>query len=111
MSSALEVVWTELALRDLLQIFDHVEAEAPMAARKLFDRIAEHARKLHTLPLRGRVVPELARYDVKSFHELIIPPFRLIYRIDPDRVVVYGVFDGRRNLEDVILARVSLPLH
>jgi toxin ParE1/3/4 len=111
MSSVLEVVWTELALRDLLQIFDYVEAEAPIAARKLFDRIAEHARKLQTLPLRGRVVPELARYEVKSFRELIIPPYRLIYRVDQDRVVVYGVFDGRRNLEDVILARVSPPLH
>ncbi|MEA2562034.1 MAG: toxin ParE1/3/4 [Acidobacteriota bacterium] len=111
MSSALEVVWTELALRDLLQIFEYVEGDAPIAARKLFDRIVDHARKLQTLPLRGRVVPELARYEVKSFRELIIPPFRLIYRADPDRVVVYGVFDGRRNLEDVILARVSPPLH
>ena len=111
MSSPLEVVWTEIAVRDLLQIFDYIELDAPMAARRLFDRIVEHARNLQTLPLRGRLVPELAKYEVKSFRELIIPPYRLIYRVATDRVIVYGVFDGRRNLEDILLGRVSLPLH
>ncbi|HWM89939.1 MAG TPA: type II toxin-antitoxin system RelE/ParE family toxin [Thermoanaerobaculia bacterium] len=111
MSSELEVLWIDLALRDLQQIFEYVAAEAPTAARKLFGRITEHSRALEKFPLRGRVVPELARYEVKSFRELIIPPYRLIYLVDQDRVIIYGVFDGRRNLEDVILSRVSLPLH
>lgn len=107
MSPSFEVLWSEIAIRDLEQIVDYiVEQDAPMAASRLFDRIVEHSEALRTLPFRGRVVPELARFEVENYRELIISPFRLIYRIDADQVLVLGVFDGRRDLEDILLSRV-----
>jgi hypothetical protein len=36
----------------------------------------------------------------------VIAPYRLVYRADADRVLVLGVFDSRRNLEDVLLSRL-----
>ena len=101
-----EVFWSDIAIRDLDQIIGFVEREAPLAARRLFDRIVERARTLERLPWRGRVVPELARFDITPYRELIIAPFRLIYRIRENSVLVVAVFDGRRNLEDVLLARI-----
>jgi hypothetical protein len=40
------------------------------------------------------------------YRELQIPPWRLVYRVYDDKVVVLGIFDSRRNLEDVILSRL-----
>jgi addiction module RelE/StbE family toxin len=101
-----EVLWTEVAIRDLEQIVDYVAQEAPIAAQRIFDSIAERARTLNTLPLRGRIVPELARFEIQIYRELIIPPYRLLYRVTTDHVFVVGVFDSRRNLEDILLQRV-----
>lgn len=101
-----EVLWTEVAIRDLEQIVDYVAQEAPMAAQRVFDSIAEHSRTLDSLPLRGRIVPELAKLEITSYRELIISPYRLLYRLSSNRVFVVGVFDSRRNLEDILLNRV-----
>lgn len=102
-----EVFWSEIAVRDLERIIDFVDREAPLAAQRLLEEIAERARTLEHLPLRGRIVPELARFEITTHRELLVNPYRLIYRIDAGRVWVIAVFDGRRNLEDVLLARVT----
>ena len=100
-----EVLWSEVAIQDLERIVDFIEQEAPIAAQRIFDKVAERSRALETLPFRGRVVPELARYEVATYRELIIPPNRLMYRVDGDRVLVVAVFDSRRDLEDILLSR------
>lgn len=100
-----EVLWSEVAIQDLERIVDFIEREAPMAAQRIFDEVAERSRALEALPFRGRVVPELARYEVTTYRELIIPPYRLMYRIDGNRVLVVAVFDSRRDLEDILLSR------
>ena len=102
-----EVLWTEAAIRDLERIVDYIEWEAPIAAQRLFDEVREKSQSLDSLPYRGRIVPELARFEIITFRELILRPFRLLYRIDGPRVLVVAFFDGRRNLEDVILARLT----
>ena len=100
------VFWAETAIRDLEEIVDYVEQDAPMAAQRIFDKTTEHAKTLDSMPLRGRIVPELAQFEIAIYRELIIPPYRLIYRPSTDQVLVVGVFDSRRNLEDILLARV-----
>jgi plasmid stabilization system protein ParE len=105
-----EVFWAEAAIRDLEEIVDFIEREAaPMAAQRLFNRMKRRSATLESLPARGRIVPELARHDIKIYRELILPPHRLIYRIEAHRVLVVAVFDGRRDLEDVLLARLMRP--
>jgi toxin ParE1/3/4 len=100
-----EVFWSEAAIQDLERAVDFIAQEAPLAAERLFDAIAEKSTTLQSLPLRGRIVPELARFEIATYRELV-PPFRLLYRIDAKRVLVVAFFDSRRNLEDVILARL-----
>jgi len=43
---------------------------------------------------------------VGHYRELIIPPWRVIYRFSGDTVYVLSVLDSRRNLEDVLLERL-----
>ena len=64
------------------------------------------AARLESEPRRGRIVPELARFGIRTWRELIVRPYRIVYRIDGDTVAVLAVFDGRRELEDVLLERL-----
>ena len=64
------------------------------------------AKSLSTLAERGRIVPELARLHVQEYRELVIPPYRLVYRIRDTRVLVLAFLDARRSLEDALLDRL-----
>jgi len=55
--------------------------------------------------LQGRIVPELQYYSILTYRELINPPWRIMYKIEGNKVWVLAVFDGRRNLEDLLLDR------
>jgi len=100
------VEWADVARRDLDEICAHISKDSLTAALRLADRIEERAAALESMPYRGRVPPELERFRLQIYRELLITPFRLVYRVYGDKVVVLGVFDGRRNLEDVLLARL-----
>ena len=100
------VEWADVARRDLDEISAFISKDSLTAALRLADRIEDRAAALESMPRRGRVPPELERFGLQIYRELLITPFRLVYRIYEDKVVVLGVFDGRRNLEDVILGRL-----
>jgi len=101
------VVWTKTAEADLECIVDFIADGSIDAAYTVFTRIREQGVTLANFPRKGRVVPELHLHGITQYHELVIPPWRIIYRIDGDTVYVTSVFDSRRNLEDLLLERVS----
>jgi len=41
-----------------------------------------------------------------QYRELVIPPWRLIYRIDERKIYVLSVIDSRQNVEDILLNRL-----
>ena len=61
-------------------------------------------RSLSFFSHRGRQVPELTDPHLR---ELIVPLYRLIYRIDPDAVWVLALVHGRRDFGTVWVDRVS----
>ncbi|WP_370693612.1 type II toxin-antitoxin system RelE/ParE family toxin [Nitrospira tepida] len=65
---------------------------------------------MERFPERGRIVPELHQIGIDFLRELVISPYRLLYRIDHRAVHVLAVFDGRRNLEDLVLERALRAL-
>jgi toxin ParE1/3/4 len=104
---ASKVVWTRTAEEDLAGIVDFIADDNIEAAFVVFERIRERAAALHDLPDRGRIVPELHQNGIIQYRELIFAPWRIIYRHDEDNLYVMAVFDGRRNLEDLLLERLS----
>jgi plasmid stabilization system protein ParE len=102
-----KVVWTRTAEEDLAAIVEFIAEDNNVAAIAVFERIRERATALHALPYRGRIVPELHQNGIIQYKELIVTPWRIIYRFDGERVYVMAVFDGRRNLEDLLLERLS----
>ncbi|MCI0570784.1 MAG: type II toxin-antitoxin system RelE/ParE family toxin [Myxococcaceae bacterium] len=106
MSRTYDVQWAEVAVADLEELVDFIEREQPGAAAPVIDRLEAAAQRLETLPLRGRVVPELARFNIRLYRELIVRPWRILYRVGNGRVLVVAVLDGRRDLESLLLSRL-----
>lgn len=100
------VIWTKTAEDDLDSIVDFIADDCVDTALAVFNRIHERAATLYNFPNKGRVVPELHQHGIVQYRELILSPWRIMYRIDGTMVYVTAVFDSRRNLEDLLLERV-----
>lgn len=101
------VLWTKIAEEDLEAIIDYIARDNIDAALDVFAKLRSAVAALASLPQRGRVVPELQAQGILGYHELVIGVWRVIYRIGEQQVHVLAVFDSRRNLEDVLLDRLT----
>ena len=105
MSVRYKVLWAEVAEHDLSEALAFIARENPDNARNLLDAIRQKAADLETFPERGRIVPELHEQGISVYRELVIPPWRLLYRIADGEVLVLSFIDSRRNVEDILLQR------
>ena len=100
------VLWTFAAGQDLESIVDFIARDNPNAARVILQKLRKRADTLKTFPERGRVVPELANVGLRLYRELLVSPWRIVYRVSNAIVYVVMVIDGRRNAEDLLLERL-----
>ena len=107
MNKKYQVVWSNIAENDLKNIIEYVADDSPPNALKIFRSIKQKGSGLNTFPERGRIVPELQDQGILQYRELIIPPWRLLYRISEKNVFVLSVLDSRRNIEDILLKRLT----
>ena len=103
-----KVLWTEVAEADLVRIIEYIAEDNLSNARNVFEKIQEKAQSLNQLPERGRLVPELKEHGVVLYRELIVPPWRIIYRISEKNVYVFSVIDSRQDVEDILLKKLIL---
>jgi toxin ParE1/3/4 len=87
------VFWTEAALAQLSAIREYIGQTSPVYAGRMVDRILARGTQLTHFPTSGRHVPE--RPD-PMLRELLEAPYRIIYRVRPERVEVLAVIHGRR---------------
>ncbi len=92
------VRWTDRAIADLLGIGDYIAADNPRAARAWVERLRVRALGASKVPRGGRIVPEIARADVR---EVFLRTYRIVYRVVDDGIVVLTVFEGHRLLGPV----------
>jgi toxin ParE1/3/4 len=107
MKKKYEVIWSNVAERDLVDIIEYISADSPSIALKIFKNIKQKASKLYSFPETGRVVPELLDQGIMQYRELVISPWRIIYRISEKSVYVLSVLDARQNTEDILLRRLT----
>jgi toxin ParE1/3/4 len=108
MNQTYEIIWAVVAENDLKEIIEYIATDSPANALKILKRIKQKASSLYTLPERGRIVPDLQDQGILLYRELIIPPWRIIYRISEMKVYVLSVLDARQNVEDILLKRLIL---
>lgn len=100
-----KVVWANVAESDVKDIIEYISIDNPQNALKILKKIKQKASELYTLPERGRIVPELQNQGILQYRELVIPPWRLIYRVAERKVFVLSLLDSRRNVEDILFKR------
>lgn len=101
-----EIIWTEYAYGDLEGILDHINYNNPENVSTVYQKILSKIRSLETFSAIGRTIPELEGLNISIFREMFEDPWRIFYRIEARRVYILAVFDGRRDLEEVIIKRL-----
>jgi toxin ParE1/3/4 len=54
------------------------------------------------MPQRGHCTPELVKIGIRDFRELHFKPYRIIYSIHGQEVIVKSVLDGRRDMQTLL---------
>lgn len=99
------VEWAQPASKDLENIIDYISHDNVDTAITIFEKIKSKCKALNQFPDRGRIVPELKAYGILSYRELIIKPWRVIYRTSDQKVYVLAVIDSRRSIDDILIER------
>jgi toxin ParE1/3/4 len=90
-----KVVWSEPAADDLVALVEFIAKDSQAFAATLAQRVCEAGDSLSELSERGRPFPDPM---FPKFRELIIGPYRLVYAVEPERVVIHGVFHGKQDV-------------
>ena len=106
MNQIYEIVWARVAENDLKEIIDYIAMDSPTTALNILKKIRNEASNLYTMPERCRIVPELKDQGIMQYRELIVSPWRIIFRIAEMKVYILSVLDARRNIEDILLKRL-----
>ncbi|MBI4967833.1 MAG: type II toxin-antitoxin system RelE/ParE family toxin [Rhodospirillales bacterium] len=107
MAERFEVWLLEDAERDIEDIGLHIAANDAVEKAEAVLRALEAAcQGLERLPQRGNIPKELAAIGLTDFREVHYKPYRVIYRIIDRKVFVFGVFDGRRDMQSLLQRRL-----
>jgi len=89
------VNWTDFAKARLHQIHQYIAEDSPNGADQTIKRIVDRSTQISQLPKSGREVPEYQQPDIR---EILERPYRIIYRILPERIDVLTVMHYRQLL-------------
>ena len=110
MTKKYEVIWAKTAENDLEKIIEYIAQNSPDNALRILKKIKKQVNDLYHLPKGYRIVPELYDHGITQYREMIIKPWRVMYRIANGKVYVLSVLDSRQNIEDILLKRFTQNL-
>ncbi len=101
-----KVIWTKNAEFDLESIIEYIKTDSVQTAKNIFFEIKNRCDDLSILPASRRIVPELQQIGVLKYRELIYKRWRIIYKIENEKVYIVTVVDASRNVEDILFQRL-----
>jgi toxin ParE1/3/4 len=104
-----KVAFARCADCDILDIFNFIaDRDGPDVAETILEKFIQARDSLRELPSRGRIPPELERVNIRSFSEIQVAPYRIVYQINKDahEVHLHAVADGRRNFGELLKERL-----
>lgn len=103
----LRVLFTEDAERDLDDLYDYIARhDSPKSTDRVLDRLLEATQALATFPERGSQPKELRALGIQEYRQVFFKPYRVIYRVLADQVIVYLVAAGRRDMQSLLSRRL-----
>jgi plasmid stabilization system protein ParE len=94
------VIWSPQAIRDVEAVRSFIAQDSPMYADLVARRLVAAVERLQFFPESGRIVPERQDSEIR---EVIVTPYRIVYRLRRGAVEVVTVFRGSREFPDSIL--------
>lgn len=95
------------AERDLTSVYSYIAGnDSASSADNMIENIKDTLRRLQESPGRGNDVKELLVHGIKQFRETYFKPYRVIYRILDEYVIVYLIADERRDMQTLLQARL-----
>jgi toxin ParE1/3/4 len=82
------------------------EHRSPDDADALLDVFLDKIATLERYPLRGSVPQELGALGIREFRQILLDPYRLIYRVVGSMVVILLIADGRRDMQALLERRL-----
>jgi len=102
-----EVLLTKGADQDLEAIYDYIcEFDCVANANYVLDALIEVVENLSRLPERGSHPRELICLGIKEYRQTFFKPYRVIYRINNNKVIIYLIADGRRDMQTLLARRL-----
>lgn len=93
-----DVSFAESAVQDLEDMRDWYAAQlVPEVGERIVREVIGRVGQLGEFPDSGRIVPE---FDTPWLRELVHPPFRIVYRLDHERVRVVRVWRSERLMDE-----------
>ncbi|HVT15459.1 MAG TPA: type II toxin-antitoxin system RelE/ParE family toxin [Thermoanaerobaculia bacterium] len=90
----MRIAWSEPALADLAAIHDYIARDSAHYAQRYVVRLIAAVEPLETFPQLGRIVPE----GDGRHREILLHPYRIIYRVEGQEILIVTVVHGRRDL-------------
>ena len=92
----MSITWSQEAGENLVEIEEFIARDSVERAVRFVDALIDHTEIILTdNPRSGRAVPEIGTPDIR---ELIYRGYRIVYRLNGDRIDILTVFEGHRLL-------------
>ncbi|MDO9270883.1 MAG: type II toxin-antitoxin system RelE/ParE family toxin [Methylobacter sp.] len=91
----MKLIWSPLAIDRVAEISQYIAQDSLNAAQKWVDSIFQVVERLEQFPRSGRIVPEIRQED---FREIIHGNYRIIYKIEGERISILTVRHGKQIL-------------
>ena len=92
----MNILWSREAAENLVDIEEFIARDSRERAFRFVDALIDHAEAiLADNPRSGRTVAEIGNPDIR---ELIYRGYRIVYRLNGDRIEILTVFEGHRLL-------------
>ena len=98
---------TQEAESDLVDLFEYIARKDSVAsAYYVLEELDQLILSLDQQPERGHYPSELSEFGLKDYREVLFKPYRVVYQVIDNTVVVLGCFDGRRDMRLLLERRL-----
>jgi toxin ParE1/3/4 len=107
MAAKYRVELTRGAEQDLETLYSYLaEHRSADQASALLDDLLTKIELLEAFPERGNYPKEMEALGIHEFRQTLLPPYRIIYSIISDQVVIMIIADGRRDMTALLEQRL-----
>jgi len=95
----IKIEWTRSAITDVKRLRDYIAHDSEAYAERFVQKIIEGVERAAFFPYSGRRVPES---DDERVREVLFQNYRVMYRVEAERIAVLMVIHGARDLSQII---------